>query len=380
MILHLCIESLFNDLIVSQFELVSPGENKYIVISKDGVIRLNLNENVELVTRERFLELCGDYSLVWVHSLGYENLWACSFLTNHIVMWSSWGGDLKGKHDFLQEKAILEPVTYKKYFSFKEKVKLFMKQFSLIQEVYLLFNNTPKQEFVLREKAYKNVSYISTVLPSEKKLLGEIPELEVGYKWFNYAFLEGIVKGYYKKKVKLSKGIIVGHSSVPSLNHLDVFKEIKRLGITQDIFSPVSYGDPKYKKFVIKEGLKILDNIEFQTELISIDNYLKKLTNYHVLILNTKNQQAVGNLLTAVYIGMKVFLQREGLLYEFCKDVGLTVFSLEELSQKEVDEFLPSEIIELNRERLEEFFGEEVVLERTRGIVNLLNQSVEGKE
>lgn len=379
MILHICIDSLFNDLIIEQFEKVAPNENKYITLSEDKITKFEFSDQVDIISKKQFLDIYNEFSIVWIHCLSDENLWACSLLVDHIVMWSSWGGDQKGRHDFLQEKNTYEPFTIKHIYTGKDRFKLYIKQFSLIQKIYSGLNTSPINNLELLKESYKNINFMSTVLLSEQRNIENLPELNSQYQWFNYVHLKMIVKRYYNEEVKLEKGIVVGNSASSTQNHIDTFYRIKAERINRKVFCPVSYGNEKYRKLITTKANELLENVEFQTSNLSLDDYLDKFAEHHVLILNCKIQQALGNLLTGVYIGMKVFLNKKGLLYEFCKEVGLVVYALEELNKKEVEDFLPQNIIHFNRNKLEEVFGEEVVFNRTKGIINLLNKSVINK-
>ena len=107
-----------------------------------------------------------------------------------------------------------------------------------------------------------------------------------------------------------------------------------------------------------------------------LSHYVESLTKYHVFIFNSKKQEAIGNVITAIHLGMKVFMNEKGLVYKFCKENDLLVFSVQkELTSTSVNTRLTAQEIENNRSALERIWGEDIVKERAKnGIRKLINE------
>jgi hypothetical protein len=95
LILHICWDSTFNNIIVDLFESVYPDQNIYIMILDQDLPKFSYRKDkIKIISRKEFLKLKNQYKYVFIHSLYENNLWACSHLKNHIVFWGSWGSDI----------------------------------------------------------------------------------------------------------------------------------------------------------------------------------------------------------------------------------------------------------------------------------------------
>lgn len=368
--LHLLIDSIITDRIIAQLEEYPQIRGEYAIVSDRPKNRLAKSSKIQLLTRDEFQKKTLTYNCLWIHFLTNENIWACSQLSHHMVIWTSWGGDLVGKHHLFNEKYVFRPITLKNNYSFLQRVKLSVKHIQFLQEIYLFLNPARKKEHRLRLKAYSNIDIVSTILPSEKKLLPFLPQLDAKYKWFSYGSLNDVLLDYVDTEIKLKKGIMVGHSAITSLNHLDCFKLIKEQNIHIKVYCPVSYGSHECIKLVLKVGPKILSNINFETNIISQEEYLDRMRDNHILLLNSRVQQGVGNLITALYFGMKVFLDNESPLYEFCIENNLVVFKIEDFNATNIDNFLSEESIKQNRIQLKSIYEKKNVEIRNKEFIN----------
>ena len=70
-------------------------------------------------------------------------------------------------------------------------------------------------------------------------------------------------------------------------------------------------------------------------------------------------QEAIGNIIVALYLGAKVFLSHVNPVYEWAQSHGLTVYELEKLSQKELDTPLDRETKLKNRQILLSLYTKE---------------------
>ena len=78
-----------------------------------------------------------------------------------------------------------------------------------------------------------------------------------------------------------------------------------------------------------------------------------------VALFGNWRQEAIGNIIVALYLGAKVFLSHVNPVYEWAQSHGLTVYELEKLSQKELDTPLDRETKLKNRQILLSLYTKE---------------------
>jgi hypothetical protein len=133
-------------------------------------------------------------------------------------------------------------------------------------------------------------------------------------------------------KVKLGNNILIGNSSSYSNNHLEVFEHLKTFDLEdKKLIVPLSYGDPILSKQLVSKGQNLLkDNFYPILDFMPLSDYTKLMQTCNVVIMNHYRQQAVGNIISAVYLGTKVFLNKENSAYIYLKGLGCHVYEITE--------------------------------------------------
>ena len=91
--------------------------------------------------------------------------------------------------------------------------------------------------------------------------------------------------------------------------------------------------------------------------------------------MNHYRQQAMGNILIALWMGAKLFLSLRNPAYSFLNNMGVKLFSIEKDLYKNkisLDGLFEKDIFN-NREILKKYYGHEQVLERTRNLLNTIS-------
>jgi dTDP-N-acetylfucosamine:lipid II N-acetylfucosaminyltransferase len=91
-----------------------------------------------------------------------------------------------------------------------------------------------------------------------------------------------------------------------------------------------------------------------------------------VAILNHNKQHAWGNILTLLYLGLKVFLNEKNPIYTYLINLNVVVFEMNSLSQENLDNKLTQIFVERNRKILNSNFGSEKVFQQTSLLINEL--------
>ena len=212
------------------------------------------------------------------------------------------------------------------------------------------------------------VNYVITVLPYEFKIIKKEFGLIAKYLDYNY----GVNKFNRFPNVSLGNSILIGNSATSANNHLDIFDIIKNTN--SKMIVPLSYGAygyQDYKERVIYQGNKLFkDNFHAIKSFLPIQEYDKILMSCNTMIMYHIRQQALGNIYMALYLGMRVFLNKKSITYKYMNDIGMIIFELEkdfdlvgiELNKNQKD---------INKELVIKLQGEEAINRKIKGIIQL---------
>lgn len=134
------------------------------------------------------------------------------------------------------------------------------------------------------------------------------------------------------------KVIQVGNSADPSNNHLEVFEKLRAFG-DQDIevICPLSYGQPDYRDKVVQQGYEMFgDNFTPLINFLPIGEYHQILAKVDIAIFNHKRQQALGNIITLLGLGKKVYIRDDITTWDFLINNEINIYNL----NKELDDNL----------------------------------------
>lgn len=157
--------------------------------------------------------------------------------------------------------------------------------------------------------------------------------------------------------------VLVGNSTDPTNNHLDIFDILeKQIDKIDTIYCPLSYGIfHEYKELVIKEGIKKFGNkFSALTEFMSIEEYSNFLKNIDVAIFNHRRQQAMGVTLSLLSLGKIVYLNANTTSYNSLKERGFCVFDID-LIEKDGINF--NRNVSDNKELLQRYYSKEQLID-----------------
>jgi len=166
-------------------------------------------------------------------------------------------------------------------------------------------------------------------------------DVDLARKWYgaqgkllkSFMYTSNLYKEYHvQEKQHTGTNILVGNSADPSNNHLEVLDKLEAYK-DQDItiYVPLSYGNQDYAKQVIAEGKKRFgDRFQPLTEFMPFEKYLKLLGVIDIAIFNHKRQQAMGNTITLLGLGKKVYMRSDATQWVFFQNRGIKVFDIEE--------------------------------------------------
>ena len=212
-----------------------------------------------------------------------------------------------------------------------------------------------------RKKVIKKISNVISISQGD---------MDLSRKWYNSTAILHHCFGYpsncYKESLHLATSssnntvILVGNSADPSNNHLDAFSLIAKF-LNKDIkvVTPLSYGDKRYAKKIMKEGEKIFGNQYVAiNKLLPFDSYLNLLAEVDIGIFPHNRQQAMGSIITLLGMKKKVYMRNDITTWGTLADLGIKLYDLNDFNLSEPNQ----EVLEDNSEIIKNYFSEKNLL------------------
>ncbi|WPP47387.1 TDP-N-acetylfucosamine:lipid II N-acetylfucosaminyltransferase [Pseudomonas sp. AN-1] len=156
---------------------------------------------------------------------------------------------------------------------------------------------------------------------------------------------------------KKTINIQVGNSADPSNNHIEALKKLLPYKDSDiKIHVPLSYGDQAYASTVIRQGSEWFgEKLKPLTDFMPLEEYLELLGDIDIAMFNHRRQQAMGNTITLLGLGKKVFLRSDVTPWKMFKKNKITVYDIEDFDISPMD----TEISKKNQEFIREHFSRE---------------------
>lgn len=200
-------------------------------------------------------------------------------------------------------------------------------------------------------------------------------DVELARKWYGakgryrecIMYLSNVFQDYPEtQKSSDAINIQVGNSADPSNEHIEVFE---RLAAFRDkdilIHVPLAYGDREYAEVVVEAGQRFFGKKFIpMTTVMPLDEYRKYLGNIDIAIFNHKRQQAMGNTITLLGMGKKVYMRSGITSSRMLKGIGVRIFDTADI------DLLPLSNSDMrsNREKISQHFSVEILLSQLKAI------------
>lgn len=337
---------------IDNFEAVFPGDNKFIVLSNNG----NKPQYVECGNNVLFCKFgtnefwnivgsVNQYSMIVIHYMSPEAAKFINKIEHHCIYWIEWGADLFN--------ALLEIKGFKLYED--NSLIYFRNNTYLPNRLWLLRNKVTSYIIANRiVKAAKKVKYFvpDSMYDEYPLLLKYYPSLShLEYREFFYYPIDEIVGPSLVDKTVAGDNIMVGNSSSLTGNHkyvFDLLLKVKNKGTK--VICPLSYGNRTNAKDIQDYGEKLFAS-DFSPLLtfMPLSEYNKVMLGSSNFIYGNIRQEAVGNILIALYLGGKVYLHPSNPLLVFYRRLGITLFTLEDLTSEQLRKPLDKDSANNNR-------------------------------
>lgn len=329
--LHILSDEKFIDKHIARYEN-SALDSRYIYLNGVNKYHGTFTEKVEFVNHNDEDEIkilsnsANKFDLIFVYFLNHSKVKFVNYLNSKkpIIIWFFFGAEvysspeIKSRVLSLRTKEVLRP-------SIISKIKVFSKDLFRIVKYGLKGRATPRSAF---KKAVQRVDYLGWYSEEEYKHIQSLVRIKLP------AFLHLNIKLKALISVPLKKegvSILLGNSRDPLNNHVDIIDIFKSLNTQVRIDIPFSYGANK----VYAESIRSIVSesrlaIELHEEFMSYNEYVAFVGQHSTAIYNSYRQMALGNILVALWSGLKVYLSIKNPTYLWLNNLGFRIFSIEE--------------------------------------------------
>lgn len=225
-----------------------------------------------------------------------------------------------------------------------------------------------KRSEFFRKSVIKNIGHLVTYIKGD---------VELARQWYGAKgkYIECIMypSNLYKEYELSSKKdgrltILLGNSADPTNNHSEVLQKLAQFKDKDiKVITPLSYGDQNYAQQVAQEGERLLgDKYQALTEFLPFDDYLKILAEVDVAIFNHRRQQAMGNTITLLGLGKKVYMRSETTQWQLFQDLNIEVHDVVQLENTLLESSSQSD--QSNQKKIEQYFSKENYLTQLNNI------------
>lgn len=366
MILHFLTDDKFCPYVLKQF---AHGDSDFVIVSDTNILKfLSVKEGIKVLhpKSEGFKQFVHDlskYRTIILHGLFWP--WQEYILENKPdctkVAWMFWGGELYDRHDL--QFYFLAPRT--RLFYLWKRIKQHFKFYGRVIRKYEI----PKDLF-------SKVDYCLTDIVDEFSFASEYLDTKMKHLWYNYYSIEDTLGGLINSSI-IGDDILVGNSATIAGNHLDAFQTLSKLN-TQDrrIVVPLSYGEPWLANKIKQEGRRIFrEHFVPMTSFLPIEEYNRILTSCSIVIMNHYRPQALGNIITSLWLGARVYMSDKSIQFRYLKSMGIVLYSIEEDLHRSTlpEDNLPETDVLHNRSILYSLYGRESIHNRVSELISMIS-------
>lgn len=370
MILHFLSDDKFSDYVIDQFSepemcsefvLMSDSESREFFHNDGAVKHVNPNDAEDMA---RLMSLLVHYAAVVLHGLFFP--WCETVLRNVPdnvkVAWVFWGGEIYGRKDL------------KDSFLSKRSKMLF----GIYQLKKKIEGKEGRENYELPLELFNRIDYCLTDIHEDFEFVTYYTQSRMKEVWYNYYSIDETI-GELRNQCVEGDDILVGNSSSLTCNHLDGFRAAKRLhNDNSEIIVPLSYGEHWLRNSLLKKGTYMFGRrFHPLVDFMPRDEYNKLIKKCAVVIMPHYRPQAFGNIITALWLGSRVFLSEKSPLYTFFKRIGIVLFSIEtDINRTKSPKVLSlsGEEREENRRILASLYEKSVMNRKNQELVKILEQ------
>ena len=372
MILQVIFDDKFGDYAIDQFQDYRDKTRIVLVASKLETIQYVhkiQKEDIIIYASPEYRELIAhlsDYKAVIMHGLfsyiQYDIV--CHLPKETKLAWVFWGAEIYARSDTYT--SYLGPLTKFVYWQ-KCIVDWFRKRPSQFNDVSM--DILQRVDYLLGSsmELYEDV----------KKYVGETSMQHLQYSYFT---LEQLIGEDLLNKTAIGNNILLGNCASPENNHIEAMLRLKRIGLPKDskLVTPLSYSTLWVKNFIYKIGRVLFKNQFYPLiDFMPRQEYNRLVQSCSVFIANHHRPNAFGNVLTALWLGARVYASEKNVQAKFLQRLGLHINIVErDLNRKNPNLFTPisEEEREENRKIIRSLYGKEQMQKNIETIISTLDK------
>lgn len=331
-ILHVFRDEKFFDSVADFFDSLKGVRNIYALYSYTKSISFKYIKNIERVdVYTDYKQYVSLFSSPEIQIIYFQSLppmyykWFKYIGKDKLVFWWCFGYEIYSSISFLSPLInidLYKPLTkkYQKKYILKD---LALKIYQTIKYPYYSF---------FRAKIINRIDYFTPVLPDEYFLLKDKCNIFKAKPFALYGG-PGIGKRPEFSYHKHNGNILLGNSLTYTNNHLDILTQLNDCDIdsSRNIYVPMSYGNAyrcgiDLKKYVSNSSFSFV----WLDLFLPFEQYLKIFNSITHAVFGVIRQQSMGNILICLARGIKVFLYKDSIIYNYLRNKGYTVFTIDD--------------------------------------------------
>lgn len=363
MVLHVLSDDKFTNYVINQFS-DSRMNSDIVVIPSGGEHKITKRDNVRIINypSKEFSELLHQlkkYSGVVLHGLFWPYMEdiiknAPQYLK---IAWYFWGGEIYSHKNIMM--SFLAPIT-----------KILYKLHSYKK------NKDYTKNWQLPIELYKRIDYCLTAELEEYEFAKKYTESDMDFVWYTCYSLEETIGELINSRIK-GENVLFCNSAAVETN---IFDATLRLSMpsyrkhlkNKEVIVPLSYGYKWIKNLMLKIGPIFFYKFKPIVEFLPREEYNKMMLNCSTLILPYYSPAGQGNIITALWLGMRVYLSNKSIALTFFKRIGVTIFSIEDDFKLYGTSPISNEVVEHNRNILVNIYSKAKVDECCKNLIRIL--------
>ena len=367
MVLHVLSDDKFTDYVINQFKgedmqsemVVIPfgAGHSFTKCDKVSVVKYPSQDFIELLNRLHI------YSAVVLHGMFWK---FCEDIitaapSNLKIAWYFWGAELYAKEDM--SRVLLAPITKLLY------------RLHFIKKGQTYQQSLPWQ---LPLELYKRIDYCLTGEYEEYIFAKDYTHSNMDFLWYTCYSIEDTIGSLISYRSNGNKVLFCNSAAIEN-NMFDAALRLSRrkyrklLG-ERHVIMPMGYGSPWVKNLMLRLGPHCFKNFKPIMDFLPRDQYNKMMIDCSTLILPYHSPAGQGNIITALWLGMRVYISEKSIAYKFFKRIGLVIFSFESDFEHYGCETLSDEVVDYNRNILLNIYSRERVYKSAKHVVDVLEK------
>lgn len=372
MILHLFHDDKVCNQTVANFEQVFPGNNIYICICDvDNLRYVRKDDKIIFLNKKNYTldsSILNRVEKIIIHYLDIDKI---SFIerfyphnTKAQIYWCLWGGDMYNQvlyfmgYDIYDDKSYVHTVKSKLLYYYNRCLNLLC--INRDNKIVSFIQNRINYVLTFQEE-YNLICQKWLSTPFKPKC---IPNLPIYYA------IEDILGPLFDKKVN-GNNIIIGNSASFTNNHTYAYRHLAKIDTKgYKKISPLSYGGSfSYREHVKDVGYKYWGKDYYPLEkFLPLSEYNELMLSSSIYIYGNWRQEAVGNIVMALYLGAKVYVSERSPLLSIFADYGIKLYKTEQISSLDFFESEDERTLCHNRQKILSLYSKSAILDNIKRI------------